>query len=431
MERKIAILVYKPYKKKRKDESFDGNDNIGILVVKSILERAGFDVGYCSVDSANQNDIVLVSLTSTFDVYSFYKSVAKNAPWKKRQFKVVCGGFGLQNPYPIRNYIDYGVFGRCEGFIADFIKSIADGDPFDHESIMVLPDVTPVKIAQADKCLDFGVEYNHGKEFIESFIGCPNKCKFCHYTWSRKSIGHHGEYVNETLSGSSSPEMTWKQLMKTTGKLGRVRSAIDGLSERLRYLFGKKISNGDIIEGIERLGGYGGNTVCVTYNIGNFPTETRDDLAEFADVVSMAKPKDRVIIVLHTTPFRPSLATPMQWEPVSIFPNWNKYAAVQIYDSPKLRVVHSTGNEAPYSHLMCVIAERATGATDRLFHNICFNPKLQTGRSSDLARMVMDNFDTDQYLKQYEIGQIDFPGAFLSGYLDVGGVAKKMRKIMR
>jgi len=421
---KIAFLVYEPLKKKRANDSFDGNDNIGALVVKDILERAGHAVGFCAPETAKECRVVLVSLTSTYDVYSFYRHVAKRPEWQpgKRTFKVVLGGFGLQNPYTIRNFADYALFGRADDIVIDLVAAALDGKPFYHASVMNLPEITPVEIAQTKALYPHPVSFS-GKVFEESFVGCPNKCKFCHYTWARRSTGHSGEYVNMTLTGLSSPEMTWKQMMLSDGKLGRTRSAIDGFSERLRYNFGKKISNADIVAGIERLGAYEGNTVCIVYNIGSMPTETDADRAELYRVMGSANPENRVIIVLHSTPFRPSLATPMQWEAVTLAPNWNKLGGKAFFDSDKLRCVHSTGNEAPYSHLISVVAERATEKTDKLFHAICFHPKLQSGTSARRVEMVTRNFDVEQYTRRYEIGEEGFPAWFLTGYVKNKGIA--------
>ena len=436
MKSDIAILVFSALKKKRKDNSFDGNDNIGALVVKDILERAGAIINFCAPETACKFKVVLVSLTSTYDVYSFFKQVARRPEWQPdvRKFKVVIGGFGLQNPYPIRNYADYALFGRADKIIIDLVSSALKGECFNHESVMNLPNVTPVKMAQADELYPYQCKFSKSKIFSESFIGCPNKCKFCHYTWARKSKGHHGEYINQSLAGSSSPEMTWKEMVKSKGKLGRVRSAIDGFSQRLRFLFGKRITDSEIIDGIERLGAYEGNTVCIVYNISNMPTETESDREELYQTIAAARPENRVIIVLHSTPFRPSLATPMQWEGVTLEPNWNKYGASIIFDSEKLRAVHSTGNEAPYSHLISVIAERATDKTDKLFKAICFHPKLQKGTAMRRVNILQRNFDLRQYLKQYDIGSLDYPASFLAGYIEqkkIEKIAFKMRKAAR
>lgn len=427
----IAFLVYEPLKKKRANDSFDGNDNIGALVVKDILERAGHAVGFCAPETAKECRVVLVSLTSTYDVYSFYRHVAKRPEWQpgKRKFKVVVGGFGLQNPYTIRNFADYALFGRADDVVVDLVATALDGKTFAHASVMNLPEITAVEIAQVDKLYDGSIEFRGTKQFEESFIGCQNKCKFCHYTWARKYKGDFNEYQNITLAGWASQEMTWKRMLQIEQKVGRIRTALDGFSERLRYNFGKKIGNTDVVEGIEHLGSFSGNTVAIVYNIANFPTETVADREELYQVMASARPQNRVVVVLHSTPFRPSLATPMQWEPVNLAPvNWNTMGgAPPIHDSERLRVVHSTGNEAPYSHLISVIAERATEKTDKLFHAICLHPKLQTGTSARRVEMITRNFDVGQYVRRYEIGEDGFPAWFLTGYVNNRGIASIAR----
>ena len=191
MKYDIAFLVFAPAKKRRKDNSFDGNDNIGAYVIKEVLETSGHQIDFCAPETAHKFKVVLVSLTSTYDVFAFYQAVALRPEWQrdKRQFKVVCGGFGLQNPYPIRNFIDYGVFGRGEAIANKVVESALNDKTCEHESVMNLPEITPVKIAQAQTLYV-------GECFQEEFIGCSGKCLFCHYTWARKPIGVSGSYVD-------------------------------------------------------------------------------------------------------------------------------------------------------------------------------------------------------------------------------------------
>ena len=432
MKSDVAILVYKPLRKKRKDNSFDGNSNIGAHVINDVLINNGMAVSHCSPSSASKFKVVLISLTSTFDLFAFYKSVSLLPSWKKgvRSFVVICGGFGVQNPTTIRDYIDYAVFGRAEKFIHEMVTAIIDRKGYDRNSVLDIDKMNFVEYEQTDMLYPDTVRC--GKlDFNETFIGCKNKCKFCHYTWARKHLGTSEEYINETLAGSISPELTWKQLIKTEGKLGRVRSAIDGFSERLRFKYGKRITNDDVIAGIERLGAYGGNTVCILYNISNMPTETDEDAQEFYELMAKAKPESRVIIVLHSTPFRPSLITPMQWEPAKLLPNWSSKAASVVFDSDKLRVVHSTGNEAPYSHLMSLVAERANNDSDALFKAMCFHPALQKGRSEYRVRIIAKSFDISRYTKRYDVGDYSFSGVRSRSYISndvLEKAATKMRE---
>src|SRR3990167_4353774 len=137
---RIAFLVYAPLKQRRTDNSFEGNDNIGAKIIEDVLKRAGFVVGRCSPETAHEWELVLVSFTSTYDVLSFYHQVALRPDWQsgKRQFKVLAGGFGMQNPIPIRRYVDYAAFGRAHEWIVGIVDTILGGGIPAHPSVMCL-----------------------------------------------------------------------------------------------------------------------------------------------------------------------------------------------------------------------------------------------------------------------------------------------------
>ncbi len=419
----IAFLIYEPYKSKRKNNSFDGNGNAGANVIIDILAMSDINVDFCLPSGADKYRVILVSLTSTYDLYSFYQSVAMLPKWQKnkRKFKVVAGGFGMQNPTTVRNYVDYAVFGRAENFIYGIINTLLGGGIPEHESVMNLPDIHIVKMAQATTGL------LDTKTYKEKFTGCPEMCAFCHYAWVRKRQGETNEYVQGDLTKGASPELLLKNLVKVDKKMGRVRTAIDGFSERLRA-FGKKISNEDIKRGFEHIGSFNGNTVVVCYNIGSFPTETEEDRRELYGLLEDIKPKHRVIMVLHTTPFRPSLCTPMAFESVSLSPAWHKLKFKAIVDTPKFMVKHSMSNESPFSHLLSIVAERATADTDKLFHALNFASKLKNGKADKRLRIVKKNFNIDQYVKEYQYEDESFPGWFLSSFGNTKGRYKAMKK---
>ncbi|MGV1048245.1 MAG: hypothetical protein ACOYD4_06950 [Solirubrobacterales bacterium] len=427
----VAFLVYEPLKERRKDNSFDGNDNIGAKVIADVLQRAGIEVGYCAPETAHEYQVVLVSLTSTHDVFAYYQAVSLLPSWQpdKRKFKVLAGGFGMQNPTSIRRYVDYAAFGRAHDWVTSVVDALlGGGEPSEHPSLMCLPDLHPVEIHQTDDL--FTAE---GVAFKESFTGCPLKCKFCHYTYARKYNDNRetkGSYVQESLTGGGTPELTWDGLFTYGKKLGRVRVAIDGFSERLRYLYGKRIANDDIIAGLETVGSYEGNTVVLTYNIANFPHETEEDREDLYKALRQVKPKNRVEFVLHSTPFRPSLVTPMQWEPVTLLPDWSKRRSEVIVESPTFRAVHSFTLETPFTHLMSVIAERATPETDKLFHICAHSPDLRKGTAEQKLRKLSKAFDLSPYTRQYDPKE-PHPVWFLQGSVDtqqLTRIATKMRE---
>lgn len=420
MQSDIAFLAYYPEKKRSDNNSFEGNYNIGANVIMDVLKRKGIDCDICTPDTAQKYKIVLISLTSDYDCLALYRAVALLPTWQPgRKFKVVAGGAGMQNPTVIRNYIDYAVFGRAENIINPLIDCIMGGGVFAHESVMNLPDIRPVKLCQSSELYPHEINLGKGRgcrDWKESFIGCPNKCLFCHYAWARKKIG--GEtYYQGGLTDSKSPEYLWKDITKVTKKQGRIRTAIDGFSERLRMAYGKKISNQEIIDGINHLGSFEGTTVILAYNISNMPHESSEDREELYSTVRQAAPKNRVIVVFQSTPFRPSLLTPLQWAPVTLYPATSDLSAQVIHDSDNLRVMHSFSNESPWSQLETVIVSRATPETDKLFHALCFHPKLKKGTARGKVGLLQRSFDLSPYLRAYDANE-KHPAYFLSSYTD-------------
>ena len=421
MQSDIAFLAYYPEKKRSDNNSFQGNYNIGANVIMDVLRRKGITCDICTPDTAQKYKIVLISLTSDYDCLALYRAVALLPTWQPgRKFKVVAGGAGMQNPTVIRNYVDYAVFGRAENIIHPLIDCILGGGVFTHESVMNLPDIHPVKLCQSSELYPHEINLGNGRgcrQWKESFIGCPNKCLFCHYTWARKRAGAGETYYQGDLTMKRSIECLWKDIPKIGKKEGRIRSAIDGFSERLRMAYGKKITNQEIIDGINHLGSFEGITVILTYNISNMPHESQEDREELYSTVRQAAPKNRVIVVFQSTPFRPSLLTPLQWAPVTLYPATSDLSAQVIHDSDNLRVMHSFSNESPWSQLKTVIVSRATPETDKLFHALCFHPQLKKGTARGRVGLLKRSFDLSPYLRAYDANE-KHPAWFLSSYTD-------------
>lgn len=414
----VAFLVYAPLKQRRKDNSFDGNDNIGAYVVVDCLRRSGIAVDFCSVDTAPRYQVVLVSMASTYDLIAYYQQVALLPHWQpgRRRHLVVAGGFGMQNPCAVRRYVDLACFGRAEGYVVEVISALLGGVTPSSPHIMHLPELHPVEAAVNSEPYPHPVDIGGGEQWQEQYGGCPNKCRFCHFTWARRALS--ARFSPDSPRDYTSPEITIRDIKQVVvAKVGRIRTAFDGFSERLRYAYGKRISGNDIIEAIHHVGSYGPKaTVMMAYNISNFPGETQGDRDELYETLRQCSPEYRVIVVLQSTPFRPSLMTPMQHCSVALEPATSDLRARVIHDAPNLRAIHSFSNETPWSQLCTVIVERATPDTDKLFHAICFAPKLQSGTWRQRLRLVRANFDLSPYLRRYEIDEIH-PAWFLAGYI--------------
>ena len=130
------------------------------------------------------------------------------------------------------------------------------------------------------------------------------------------------------------------------------------------------------------------------------------------------RPKNRVILIMNVTPFRPSLCTPLMFAPVSLLPDFSKLQLKNMVpetDERNFRM--SYGHlESPFSHFKTLVVERATEDTDRLFHTICFSTKIRNLLMHRAMKVVKNNFDITPYLREYSVEEDKYPGWFLHSY---------------
>jgi hypothetical protein len=143
-------------------------------------------------------------------------------------------------------------------------------------------------------------------------------------------------------------------------------------------------------------------------------------------VVFSSTPKTRVIFILHSTPFRASPATPMQWERVQVFPDWSKQREKTICDRPDLLVKYSYTLEGPWSQLQAAICERARDDDAVAKAAIAFR---SSKRAADKTRDFMERYDTSHHLGEHPIDG-PAPGAwYLRSYLTDSQIAKIAHKM--
>jgi hypothetical protein len=405
MMKKIGIVRLDS--RKSKEEA-----SIGALVVLDILERSGKNVGWCDFKSAFNYDMVLVSMTSTDDVYQVYSNCFKNG-WDKRGFISIVGGFGCVNPLPLSDFIDYAFFGRCDDVLPDFLENISDS----HDFVMNLKHPKICAVRQTDKLYPHPVIYD-GCEWRETSIGCPVKCKFCHYSHNRKWVSGQQETF-EWLIKKRTIECLVKDIPdKITEKQGWVKSAIDGYSERLRLAYGKKFATWQTIEkAIDHLIQFKGSAKLHLYNIHNLPTETESDRQEFRDFFTRyckenQKPDGRFLIEIHNTPFRPTINTPLERAPVVLFPaakpeNMGFSKNRDLFEDIEHPLIIASGKgisvqwtkyiENPFKHLCDVVAIR--NVRKDIIHDIAVN--LKSGSGKEKLEYLFAKYDLNDYLREY------------------------------
>ena len=428
----IAFLVYPAEDKpgRRKNKSFDWTTNAGAYMVIDVLRRSGRDVKFCSPESAKEHDIVLVSLTSTFDVYNFIRAVGRKKSWRKRDFTVVVGGFGLQNVVPLRHYIDYAVFGRAENIITDLVSAIEQKRDFEHESVLNMADgIRPVKVAQPKELYPYKLD-TQPRAYKEREVGCPRKCFFCHYTFARKHIkGHSGQFYG-AMDWGPIKEVLFQRLLEDSDRKSKTRTALDGFSERLRFAFNKRISNEEIVETLNRASREWESS-CVwlsVYHIGSYPTETDEDRAEFAETLSKVEAKKQIYMHVHVSPFRPSPLTPSAYLPANIDFDWRRFQSKTILKKDNLNAFFLPSMESPFSLLQSLLVERATEETDEIIEKICFSKKLGRMKAGQKLAALQRNFDLTPYTREYSLEE-KLPTWYVEGHIPQETVRKLAAKL--
>lgn len=316
---KVAFLKYPAYHKTRAN-NFEGKSNIGAHVIIDILKREGEECDIVGIEEVNKYEVILVSFTSVWDTISFCRHVYKNKDWMERKFTVVAGGFGMQNHVNLINFIDYAYYGRVEDKFIDMLRTLKSPYLFrsDHTG--------DILINKGYKLYPYEVDIN-GFKWKEVLVGCPYKCNFCSYSFTRNYLTTKSRHEFNFYNKSNSVEIDFWNY-KNYNNQANVSMALDGWSERLRYEMNKKISNGLIKKALVYISN---NSTCKAvriklYNIEGYDDETDNDMFEFIHVMFDIIPllKTKLFIVIHTTPLFPSRFTNVENHPIRFNLNLHK-----------------------------------------------------------------------------------------------------------
>lgn len=326
---KICAYVQQQYAKANyKNECMDTRQFVGLRVIIDALERAGYAVEWAGLATVHTYDVVLVSLTSDCDWWTF---IAERARWQPGHYRVVIGGAGVLHVTPFIPFADYFSLGRGEESVVDLIRGL-DGKSADVDnSIIVSAEFSTERtyhIRQARLPYPHPVPMAGGKTYREGPIGCNHKCLFCGYTWQRKFLSKLDHYaMSDSLFGGI--EDKERALLDMGRDLNQIdfrhlrTTAIDGMSERLRRMVGKPITRALMLRFLAAmLDSPAKPHQLKLYNIIGYPGETMEDWKEFLETLREA---DKAApagdaqwsIVLHSTPFRAMPATPLACAPMS------------------------------------------------------------------------------------------------------------------
>lgn len=329
---KICAYVQNAYAKANyKNECMDTRQFVGLKVIKDALERAGYEVEFAGIATVHQYDIVLISLTSDCDWWTY---IQERLQWKKGSYKIIIGGAGVMHVTPFLAFGDYFSLGRGEESVVNLVNKLAGREGYEDDSIIdakTFSENNTYHIRQATKLYPHSIPLSKTASYTESAIGCNHKCLFCGYTWHRKFLSERSTFrwdsglfkdiVNQEramLDLMNDPNcIDWKHLRST---------ALDGISERLRFMCNKRISR-DMLE-------YFLKSMILQkdiephqmkfFNIVGLPTENEDDERELLDVFEKVdretlpkKHKNGWGVVLSSMHFNQTPATPLACAPVS------------------------------------------------------------------------------------------------------------------
>lgn len=424
---KIAYYVQSKFAKQNyKNECFNGRSFAGMLMVGDALTRAGYEVGYTSAATVNKYDVVLVSITSDCDWWAY---ISERLTWSQGNYTVIIGGAGVLNVRPFLPFADIFVLGRGEVEVPSLISSMNAGERYSSPSVIYSDDFDPddkYMIAQSPN-YPHTIILGGGKEYCESGQGCPNKCLFCGYTWQRKHTVSEKFIYRDGLIDLSERYGTLKDIIAGGYDYEKLRTtAMDGFSERLRYMVNKRISNEDLTKFLVDMGNSPKPHQIKLYNVANYPTETQKDWDEFRDILASSDDqtptRDKQFgLILHTTPFRAMPATPAAcWEMKydNLRGNISKRLGAKgnsvFFKGKSYFAVESMGTDSLYSVILSNLVLRGTERDSNNIRKLCITPKFWSASARQKQSTLEKYFDVHDLFRAYTPDEL--PTKYLNTY---------------
>lgn len=435
---RICAYVQNAYAKANyKNECMDTRQFVGLRVIIDALARAGYQVEWAGAATAHEYDVVLVSLTSDCDWWPW---IAERLTWRKGAYKVIVGGAGVLHVAPFLPFADYFSLGRGEESIPNLIRRIDGKESVEDDSVIESATFSADKIyhiRQTDIVYPHRIELATNKNgFVEGAIGCNHKCLFCGYTWQRKFVSPNKYYaMTDSLFGNiEDRERAMLDIQKDPDSVdfSKLRTtAIDGMSERLRYMVNKRISRAMMQDFIGRMLNSNAKPHQIKfYNIIGYPTETYDDWLEFVDTLRQADMKQtrsdkQWSIVLHSTPFRAMPATPLACAPMSKQDYRGRIGGKLgrglkgniIYQGNALWSVESMGTDSLATVELSALAHRGEIADSDNIAKLCLAKKFWNADGATKRATLEKHFDMDKLFGEFSPDTL--PSRYLHTYCGI------------
>ena len=413
---KICAYVQNAYAKATyKNECMDARQFVGLRVVMDCLERADYAVEYAGMATVHEYDVVLVSLTSDCDWWSY---ITERQQWRKGHYTVLIGGAGVLHIAPFLPWFDAAMFGRGERLIVPLVQGIERGERYEHESICWADTFSPDKVyrlAQVDRPYCHSIQLSADKTFAEGAIGCNHRCLFCGYTWQRKFASPYKHYrMEDSLFGNIADKeramLDWNENPDSVDFSKLRTTAIDGMSERLRVGVNKKITREIMHRFLTAMMGSEAKPHRLKfYNICGYPSETEEDWMEFREELEKADAATKIdgkqwCIDLHSTPFRAMPATPMACAPMrlrnyrGVFDNvlGPEWPGGIIFKGRRIWAVNSFCIEGLSTVMLSAIAHRGEQADCENIGRLCATPKFWRASAAVKEATLAKYFDVEK-----------------------------------
>lgn len=432
---KIGVYVLSKYAKQTYvKECYDVRINAGMAVVVDILKHNGYtNIEYASSANAHRFDVILYSVTSDCDWWNF---VAERTVWQKGECKVIVGGQGVLNVRPFLDVADYFVLGRAENVIHKAIAAAINSE--ECEDVHVISSKTfdvdrTYHINQVNATYPYDIELENGKIYHEDTIGCNHRCLFCGYTWQRQQAKQEAFEYSGLWNGGADRERAMLDMHNGIEvDLTKLRTtAIDGLSERIRFGVNKKITREILRSFLDNLARCEKPHQVKFNNIIGYPTETTNDWFEFLEDIKtvdkeLAKQDKQTSILLHSTPFRAMPATPLACKPMQ-YKNFRgqiakvlgqgKYKGNIFYQGNAMWAVESMATESLATVIQSAIVWRGIENDADNLRRIAMSNKFKSASAKVKQATLEKYFDVNKLFGSFTAETL--PTRYLKTYCEV------------
>lgn len=413
---RICAYVQEAYAKSTyKTECLDTRQFIGLRVVIDALQRAGYPVEWAGIATVHDYDIVLVSITSDCDWWSF---IGERMRWRPGRYRVLIGGAGVLHVTPFLPFGDYFILGRGEASVPDLVRRLDGQDAPEDDSIIEASSFSPDRIyhiRQTDTPYPHRIRLSNTRCFQEGPIGCNHRCLFCGYTWHRRFVSTMDHYAmsDSLFGGIEDKERAMLDLARDKASIDFTHlrtTAIDGMSERLRRMVGKPITRSMMANFIrDMLQSSAKPHQLKFYNIVGYPGETVEDWTEYIETLreaDMSAPErgKQWSIVLHSTPFRAMPATPLACAPMSKRNYRGEISRVLgpnlrgnlIYQGRSIWSVESMGTESLPSVMLSALAHRGSEEDSENIRRLCASSRFWRASAARREATLTHYFDMER-----------------------------------